>query len=82
MKIFVLATVVLAIALPSIANAECGTRGGPGVRDANGKCKSWDEYSRNPSGTIERRNPNVDKLPEWGPTKTMQCSHNLRTDCN
>ena len=44
-RIFAFATALL-VALPTIANATCGTRGGPGYRDpATGKCLSWAEFS-------------------------------------
>jgi hypothetical protein len=36
-------TTAFLVALPTIAKATCGTRGGPGYRDpATGKCLSWD----------------------------------------
>src|SRR5215475_7283264 len=35
------------------AHAECGSRGGPGVRGDDGRCLSWEQYNRGYTGTYE-----------------------------
>jgi hypothetical protein len=79
-------TGALIIALPSIANAECGTRGGPGFRGSDGKCKSWDRVV--PDCGLdgsrcqrERENPLFKKLDTIDPRKLMECAHKMRNDC-
>ena len=42
---FLTLTAALVIALPSIASATCGTRGGPGLRGPDGDCLSWDRVN-------------------------------------
>jgi hypothetical protein len=37
---------VLMIASSSSADAACGDKGGPGYRDKNGKCQSWEALGR------------------------------------
>src|SRR5688572_19780634 len=44
----------------SIASAACGSRGGPGIRGANGKCLSWSQaygIPRPGSGSTYRSRP-------------------------
>ena len=43
-KVLALAAALI-IAMPSIASATCGTRGGPGLRGPDGKCLSWDRVN-------------------------------------
>ena len=75
----------------SYAYAECGTRGGPGVRGPDGRCKSWSQVERDrncgPSGcgsenTNERLSPYMKQLGTTPANKLMQCAHGLRNDCN
>lgn len=88
MRMFVLTMAVLAgiAALPSIANAECGTRGGPGLRGADGKCLSWDRVQSacGPNGSgcqRERVSPFLPKIDTVPAHKLMQCAHGMRNDC-
>jgi hypothetical protein len=79
-------TAALVIALPSIASATCGTRGGPGLRSQDGKCQSWEEVQRNcgldGSGCKrEQVNPLFHKLGATPSHKLMECAHGMRNDC-
>ena len=79
-------TAALIIALPSIANAECGTRGGPGFRGADGKCQSWDRVQSvcgldGSRCQRERVNPLFPKLDTTPSHKLMKCAHGMRNDC-
>jgi hypothetical protein len=81
------AAAAIVLALPSIANATCGTRGGPGFRGSDGKCKSWEQVERDcgPDGSRcqrEQENPYFKQLPNVPAQKLMQCAHRLRNDCN
>ena len=83
-RIFAFTTILL-VALPTIANATCGTRGGPGFRDpAAGKCLSWEQFSYRcgPDGSRcqpEKPNPLIKELrqPDADPHKLMEKSHGL-----
>jgi hypothetical protein len=85
-KIIVTLTAALVIALPSIANAECGTRGGPGLRGPDGKCQSWDRVqsvcgadgSRCQRERVSPLLPKIDTVPAH---KLMECAHGMRNDC-
>jgi hypothetical protein len=44
-KVFFIIVLVLA-AFGSTAFATCGTQGGPGYRDSNGKCVGWETLGR------------------------------------
>jgi hypothetical protein len=84
-KLFVAAAAIV-LALPSIAIAECGTRGGPGLRGPDGKCQSWEQVQRNcgVDGSLcqrERVNPLLPKLENTPPRRLMECAHGLRNDC-
>ena len=78
-------TTALVVALPTIANATCGTRGGPGYRDpATGKCLSWGQFSYRcgPDGSRcqpEKPSPLIQELrqPDADPRKLMERSHGL-----
>jgi hypothetical protein len=79
-------TAALVIALPSIASATCGTRGGPGLRGPDGKCQSWDRVQAvcgaDGSGCQrERVNPLFPKLDTTPSHKLMECAHGMRNDC-
>jgi hypothetical protein len=79
-------TGALIIALPSIANATCGTRGGPGFRGLDGKCKSWEQVERDcgidgSRCQREKENPLFKNLPTTPSRKLMECAHGLRDDC-
>ena len=43
MRNLIIAAALLAIVAVSPASAECGSRGGPGIRGADGRCLSWAE---------------------------------------
>jgi hypothetical protein len=85
---YVLAMAILAgiAALPSIANAECGTRGGPGLRGRDGKCQPWDRVqsvcgadgSRCQRERVSPLLPKIDTVPAH---KLMECAHGMRNDC-
>ena len=84
-KMFFL-TAALVIALPSIASATCGTRGGPGLRGPDGKCLSWERVNPvcGPDGSRcqrEQVNPLFDQLDRTPPRKLMECAHGMRNDC-
>jgi hypothetical protein len=78
-------TTALMVALPTIANATCGTHGGPGYRDlATGKCLSWAEFSYRcgldgARCRPEKLSPLVKELQQPGadPHKLMEQSHRL-----
>ena len=79
-------TAALVIALPSIASATCGTRGGPGFRGPDGKCQSWAEVQRNcgldgSRCQREQVNPLFPKLGTTPSDKLMECAHGMRNDC-
>jgi hypothetical protein len=79
-------TAALVIALPSIANATCGTRGGPGLRGPDGKCVSWDQVQSKcgEDGSRcqrEQVNPLYPKLKTTSSHKLMECAHGMRNDC-
>jgi hypothetical protein len=85
-KIILILTAALVIALPSIASATCGTRGGPGLRGPDGKCQSWDRVQPvcglDGSGCQrEQVNPLFSKLGTTPPRKLMECAHGMRNDC-
>ena len=85
-KIILTLTAALVIALPSIANAECGTRGGPGFRGSDGKCKSWDRVGPDcglDGSRCQREwvNPLFPKLDTTPSHKLMKCAHGMRSDC-
>jgi hypothetical protein len=79
-------TTALVIALPSIANATCGTRGGPGLRGPDGKCRSWDQVrsvcgadgSRCQREQVNSLYPKLNTTPSH---KLMECAHHMRNDC-
>jgi hypothetical protein len=80
------AAAAIVLAVPSIANATCGTRGGPGFRGSDGKCKSWEQVERDcgPDGSRcqrEQKSPYFKQLPNVPAQKLMQCAHGLRNDC-
>jgi hypothetical protein len=83
-RIFAFTTALL-MALPTIANATCGTRGGPGYRDpVTGKCLSWEQFSYRcgPDGSRcqpEKPSPLIQELrqPDADPRKLMERSHGL-----
>jgi hypothetical protein len=78
-------TAVLVTALPSVANATCGTRGGPGLRGPDGRCQSWaDVQSVCGAGSRcqrEQVNPLYSKLGTTPSYKLKQCAHGERSDC-
>ena len=79
-------TAALVIALPSIASATCGTRGGPGLRGSDGKCLSWDRVipecgSDGSRCQREQVNPLIKQLPTTPSHKLMECAHGMRNDC-
>ena len=63
---------VLLCALMSSAHATCGTRGGPGFRDQNGKCVGWAALGKvcgsppTTRCTAERANPDADDASKRG----------------
>ena len=83
-RIFAFTTILL-VALPTIANATCGTRGGPGFRDpAAGKCLSWEQFSYRCGSDgsrcqPEKPSPLIKELQQPGadPRKLMERSHGL-----
>jgi hypothetical protein len=80
-------TAALVIALPSIASATCGTRGGPGLRGPDGKCLSWDRVPSvcGPDGSRcqrEQVSPLLPKLDTTPSRKLMECAHGIRNDCS
>ena len=84
-KVFALTT-ALVFALPSIAGAACGTRGGPGLRGPDGNCLSWERVNSvcGPDGSRcqrERVNPLLKQLDTIPPRKLMECAHRVRNDC-
>ena len=85
-KIVLTFTTALVIALPSLANATCGTRGGPELRGPDGKCQSWDQV-RSVCGADgsrcqrEQVNPLYPKLDTTNSHKLMECAHHMRNDC-
>jgi len=83
---FLTLTAALVIALPSIASATCGTRGGPGLRGPDGDCLSWDRVnsvcgSDGSRCQREQVNPLFKQLDTTPPRKLMQCAHGIRNDC-
>jgi hypothetical protein len=84
-KLWVAAAAIV-LALPSIANATCGTRGGPGLRGPDGKCTSWEQVARvcGPDGSRcqrEQESPYLQQLPKVPARTLMECAHGLRNDC-
>ena len=84
-KIFIL-TAALIIALPSIASATCGTRGGPGLRGPDGNCASWERVNSvcgSDGSRCQREQVNAltKQLDTTPPRKLMQCAHGMRNDC-
>ena len=86
-KVILILTAALVIAVPSIASATCGTRGGPGYRNPEtGKCESWDKFQADCGldGSRckgEQVNPLVRKLDKTPSHKLMECAHGMRNDC-
>jgi hypothetical protein len=79
-------TTALVIALPSIASATCGTRGGPGVRGPDGRCMSWEQavpvcgYAGERCQR-EQVSPLYPQLATTPARKLMECAHGMRNDC-
>ena len=79
-------TAALVIALPSIASATCGTRGGPGLRGPDGNCVSWERLNSvcgSDGSRCQREQVNAltKQLDTTPPRKLMQCAHGMRNDC-
>jgi hypothetical protein len=76
-------TATLLVALPTIANATCGTQGGPGYRGPDGQCVSWARFSYvcGPDGSRcqpEKVNPLIKELQNGAdPRKLMEKSRGL-----
>jgi hypothetical protein len=86
-SLLVAASLLACVVLPTSASAECGTRGGPGVRGPDGKCLSW-ERVQSTCGTDgsrcqrERVSPLYPKIETTPAHKLMECAHHLRNDCD
>lgn len=57
-----------------IAAAQCGSRGGPGVRLANGRCASWADVQRGRTGSNEGAGTQRPPVPPSAPGPSPQPS--------